>query len=433
MRKPRLEIEHFKLRRQKLKDHSDSAFILFAAPEIYHVPYRQDSNFYYLTGFEEPGSIAVIRPGKSPEFVLFVRPKNPEMELWDGFRFGVEGAQAVFAADQVFEAESFSKEVVSLLKDVEKVYYRAGVHAANDRLVLEALESARKATGRSGKGLLPILDPQEVIGEMRIIKSDVEQNILRKACSISAQAHRHVMKLTRPGMNERAIWGQLLAFYLGEGCIREGYTSIIAGGANACTLHYVFNDEVLKDGDFVLIDSGGEYNYLTADITRTFPVNGRFSPAQRDLYQGVLKVQKDVIAALKIGLPYARMQEIAIEGLTEVMKDLKLFPSRMSKEEIITSTAYRKYYPHGIGHLLGMDVHDVGRYQLGGSPRPLEAGMSFTVEPGLYVPANDESAPSELRGLGVRIEDDILMTSSGPEVMTHEAPKEISELESILT
>lgn len=433
MRKPRTPVKAFQERRSQLREaHSDSAFVLFAAPEIKYVPYRQESNFFYLTGFEEPGSVAVIRPGKDPEFVLFVRAKDPDMELWDGFRYGVEGAKAEFQADAVYEVSQFEAEIASLLKSVEKVYYRAGLYEAQDRRMFEALEGTRRSMGRTGRSQLPVFDPQEVLGEMRVIKSPLEQELIKKAGSISARAHRHVMKLARPGMSERAIWGQLLAYYLGEGCLGEGYTSIVATGANACTLHYVFNDDVLKEGDLLLIDSAGEYDYLTADITRTFPVSGSFNPAQRDLYEGVLKVQKDVIGALKIGSPYAQMQELAVRGLTEVMKELKLFPSYQSVEEIISTGLYRKYYPHGIGHFLGMDVHDVGLYQVGGKPRPLEAGMCFTVEPGIYIPLGDESAPKELRGQGVRIEDNILMTPEGPLNMTLEAPKEVADLESVL-
>ncbi len=429
-RKPLCDIEIFKKRRSRLRDLAKgSAFVLPAALENYWIPYRQDSNFFYLTGFDEPESMAVIRPGLSPEFVLFVRPKDKDKEIWDGFRFGPEGAQRDFGADEAYLITEKDR-LVDLLKEVERVYYPMGRDEAQDREFLNVLKTVKMARGRSGLGLLPIQDPNEILGEMRLFKTAEERAFLKESVHISALGHIAAMRYTRPGVTERQVLGQMMAVFFGENAAREGYGSIVASGNNATTLHYRFNDQTCQDGDLLLIDAAAEKNYYTGDITRTFPVNGKFTPAQKAVYEAVLTVQKGLIDSVQVGRPYRELQEQAVDRLTEAMLDLKLLKG--SKDEIIERGLYRKYYPHSVGHYLGMDVHDVGLYSVKNQPRPIGVGMSFTIEPGLYIPADDESAPVEMRGIGVRIEDDILVTETGVDVMSHEAPKEIDQIEELM-
>jgi len=296
-----------------------------------------------------------------------------------------------------------------------------------DTRVAETLKMTKAKRRRSGRGILPIYDSYQMIGEMRIHKSDYEADTLRKACQISAEAHIEVLKATKPGLNERALQGIFIKEIMARGSSREGYGCIVAGGANATTLHYVFNDQVLKDGELLLIDAGAEFDYYTGDITRTYPINGKFTPVQRRLYQQILEVQKHLCKKVAPGLPLGDMQDAAIDGLIDIMINEKLLKG--SRGEIRENGSFKKYYPHGVSHLLGSDVHDAGMVEVNGQSRVLEPGMSLTVEPGLYIPYDDADAPAELRGIGIRIEDDVLVTVDGREVMTEGAPKEISELE----
>ncbi len=430
MRKPKVDMGVFKERRDRLKDLAPGcAFLLSSAEELHWMPYRQDSNFYYLTGFDEPGSIALIRPGMDPEYVLFVQPKDPAMEIWDGYRYGQQGVVSEFGADKGILYSEFDKEAVEMLIDVDKLYFSLGNNAEMDRKVYALLDKTMRARGRTGKTRLPIHDPNDILGEMRVIKSPYEQDCMRESCRLSAQAHIEAMKFTKPGVTERQVLGVLMHRFFQENALREGYHSIVASGANACTLHYRFNDDTCKDGDVLLIDAGAEKNYYTADITRTFPINGKFSGPQKEIYDAVLKAQKEVISSLKVGMAYFDMQKVAVKSLTESLVSLGLL--RGDVNELIETHKYRKYYPHNIGHFLGMDVHDVGLYAKANEGRPLEAGMAFTVEPGLYVPVDDTEAPEEFRGIGVRIEDDILLTASGPEIMTKDVPKERDEVEAV--
>lgn len=436
MRKSTENIEIFKRRRKKIIASLNGAALIVAAhPEqlrnddVHHF-YRQDSNLYYLTGFEEPESFLLLRPGKNPESIMFVRQKNVERETWDGFRFGPEGTKKEFAIDAVYPIEEFQKQSVELLKGFEEVYYRQYKNKDADLLVEKVLLDLKRAYGRSGYGLLSVKDADTFLGEHRLRKDEDDISNLRKACEISAQAHVAAMKFTKPGVTERQIQGVLAYNFYMNGAARVGYPYIIASGNNATTLHYNFNDQVCKKDDLLLIDAGAEYNYYTGDITRTYPVSGKFSVAQRKVYQGVLDIQKELIAYLKPGIFFKDLHEMAADRLTDLMLELNLVSGR--KEDVIKSNQHKKYYPHGVGHWLGMDVHDSGLYFLKGEPRPIEAGMCFTIEPGLYIPINDMSAPVELRGIGIRIEDDIVITATGCEVMTAGVPKEISEIESIV-
>lgn len=437
MRKCRVNRRILAERRERLGQMiPDAAFILVAQPECIrnrdvHHHYRQESSFYYYTGFEEPESVMVFRPGLTPEYVLFVRPKDVERETWDGFRFGPDGAITEFDADQAYSIDDLEKVLPELLLPVEQVYYQMNLHKEFDGEFLRLLQKVQAKKGRGATRLPDIVDPSEAIGEMRLRKKPDEVELLRKAGEISAQGHLAAMKYVKPGVSEREVLAVINYTFLMGDAAREGYGGIVASGANATTLHYTFNDQICQDGDLILIDAGAEYEYYTGDITRTFPVNGRFTDVQKKFYEKVLHVQKAIIEMSRPGLVFTALQERAIDMLTSAMLDLGLLKG--NKKDLIDSLAFKKYYPHGVSHFLGMDVHDVGALTVHGEPRVLEPGMCYTVEPGLYVPANDMDAPPELRGLGVRIEDDILITERGCEVLTDLVPKEVRDIEELMS
>ncbi len=436
MRRPTMDMSVFKERRQKLGALTEgAAVVLHSQPEYVRnndvgYPYRQDTNFFYLTGFEEPQSILVFRAGQTPETTLFVRAKDVERETWDGFRYGPEATKAEFKIDDVQLIKEFDRMIVDLLKTVDRVYYPMNQIPEFDTQMREILGRVKQAHGRAGYGHLAVYDSREVIGELRIQKSKHDIATMRKACELSAQGHIEAMRATKPGVNERMLQGLLFASFLRQGAAREGYGSIVGSGDNATTLHYVFNDQECKDGDLVLIDAGGEFEYYTGDITRTYPVNGKFTDVQKRVYQGVLDVNKKIIAMVKPGILFRSLQEATVEMLTDMMIELKLLNG--TRKQLIDNLAYKKYYPHGVSHWLGMDVHDAGLHILNGEPRQLEAGMAFTVEPGIYISAKDVSAPVELRGIGIRIEDNLVVTETGCENLTVSCPKEITDLEAII-
>ncbi len=436
MRTPQFDMSQFRERRQRLAAQlKGSALIVVAHPEMIrnndvHYPYRQDSNLFYLTGFEEPSSILVFRPGRSPETVLFVQPKDVSMETWTGFRYGPDASRTNFNIDMTFSYDKLNDELPKLLKEVDQVYHSMFVNREFDDTLLKISEAIGLNRSRTNKGHLNILDSRPLLGEMRIRKTAYEIQMLRNACQITAEAHIDVMRATKPGMNERALHGVFLSSIMARGCAREGYGSIVASGASATTLHYVFNDQVCRDGEILLVDAGGEYNFYTSDITRSYPVNGKFNSAQKRVYQKVLDLQKQLVANVKPGQTREGLQKISIAGLTEIMIDEKLLKGR--KEELIEKKEYLRFYPHGVGHWLGLDVHDAGLTEINGEPRPLEPGFVMTIEPGLYVPQDAHDVPEELRGLGIRIEDDILVTTEGQENMTAACPKEVSDLEAVI-
>lgn len=397
--------------------------------DVFH-PFRQDSHFFYLTGFEEPDSVLIFRPGQQPESILFVRPKDPVREKWDGFRFGPEGACRTFAMDQAYNLNQLPEKLPDLLEGIPHIYHRWGEDTAFDRLLKNTLIQLKKRQGRSGEGFPALLDYWEILGEQRVIKTQTEIADMRKACQVSAQAHIQAMKGIKPGISERQIEAVLEYTLKEKGSKRWGYSPIVASGPNACTLHYQSNNDICRDGDLLLIDAGGEWNHYSADITRTFPVNGSFTDLQKDFYQSILEVQKSLILQAKPGITFDSLQDTAIKRLSQILRDFKLLKG--SLEEIIQQKTYKKYYPHFVGHFLGLDVHDVGLYKKNGKPRGLEAGMCFTIEPGLYIPQDDEVAPEGLRGVGIRIEDDILLNNQGCEVLSKEAPKEINEMTEIV-
>lgn len=436
MRKPTENPEIFKKRRTKVISKLNGAALLVAAhPEqvrnddVHHF-YRQDSNMYYLTGFEEPESFLLLRPNQTPETVMFVREKNIERETWDGFRFGPDGTKKDFLIDEVYTISQFEEKAVELLKGYEDIYYRLYKNQEADEKVQKVLSTLKRAQGRTGYGLLTIRDADTFLGEFRLRKDEDDLTNQRKACQISAEAHVAAMKFVKPGVNERHVQAVISHEFHMKGAARVGYPYIIASGASATTLHYNFNDQICKNGDLLLIDAGAEYNYYSGDITRTFPVNGKFSSAQKKVYQGVLNIQKEIIALIKPGLYFKDLHKMAEEKLTDLMFELNLLSGK--KEDVMKTNEHRKYYPHGIGHWLGMDVHDSGLYFIKGEARPIEAGMCFTVEPGLYIPLDDKNAPEELRGIGVRIEDNIVVTPYGCDNLTTAVPKEIDEIEKLM-
>ncbi|NJL25265.1 MAG: M24 family metallopeptidase [Calothrix sp. SM1_5_4] len=436
MRKALINTEFFKARRARLAQLIPGcSLVLPAWPEYYrnadnHHNYRVESNLFYLTGFEEPESCLIFRPGKTPETIMFVREKNPERETWDGFRFGVDGAKEVFGFDQVHPIADFDKLAPELLRGSESVYYTLFRNREFDERFGRAMINIHGYRARFGLGLPPIMDAYAAIGELRIRKTEEEIEMMRKASVITAEAHIELMKATKPGVSERALHSLFIKAVMERGASGEAYGGIVAAGNNATTLHYRFNESVCEAGQLLLVDCGAEYLYYSGDITRTYPVNGRFTTVQRRIYDKVLKVQKELIAMVKPGTPHSTLQKHTVESLTAVLIEEKLLTGTV--EENVRSMAYQKYYPHGVSHLLGLDTHDSGTLQVRGESRPMEPGWVITIEPGLYFPAHDPNVPEDLRGIGIRIEDDVLVTAEGVEVMTKGVPKEAEEMEALI-
>ncbi len=395
--------------------------------------FRQDSDFWYLTDFPEPDAVAVISPGKRTKYTMFVRPRDPIMETWYGRREGTEGAEKNFGVQKAHSVEKFAKMLGKLLDGHNKLYYRFGVDKALDAMILEYLSTQRFTRIKTAYPPHTIVDPTIIIHEMRLHKTDEEISKMQIASDIAAEAHVLAMKKVKPGMNEFQVESLLEAYMREKGATGVSYNSIIGGGDNATILHYVENKADLKNGDLLLIDAGAEYEGYASDITRTFPVNGKFSKAQKDIYEVVLDTQKACIEATVAGTTIKQRQDLSIEMLTEGMKKVGLLKG--ATKTLIKNKKYEKYYMHGVGHYIGMDVHDAGRYftdQGASDSRPFEPGMVLTVEPGIYVPPDDKTAPEKYRGIGIRIEDDVLVTEDGNRNLTTKVPKEIGEIEQIM-
>ncbi len=430
----------FKNRRDRLmQSYPGAAFLIPSAPYLIrngdtHFPdYRQDSNLLYLTGFPDPESfLALVPTGSAPgayKTVMFVQARDPEREMWEGERYGVDGACKVFGANEAYPIGELEQRLPDLLKSAESVFYRIGVQKDLDVEMLGVFEKARKAKGRSGKGLMPIADPSEAIGELRLFKSPEEIEILRKSCQLTAHAHRDIMKSVRPGMNERDVAILIEHSFALGGADRLAYGSIVAGGKNGACLHYHHNNEKLRDGDLLLIDAGGEFQYYASDITRTFPIGRKFSQNQAWVYDLVLQSQMAAIDAAKPGSCLADIHQIATEVLVEGFLRLGLLKGK--KDEIIQEQKQKRFYPHNTSHWLGLDVHDTGIYLRNGQSRKLEPGMVFTIEPGFYTQPLDTDAPEAFKNIGIRIEDDILITANGCENLTQDAPKKREEIEEL--
>ena len=429
----------FKQRRDLLAKQigSNSIAIIATRAEMYRnrdadYKYRADSSFYYLTGFAEPEAVAVIETfaeGEDYSYSLFCRERDREMEIWNGYRAGVDGAIEIYDADEAYAIDLLDEEIIDKLLNKQRLYYRIGQQAEFDARVSQWIQEADGQQRRGGAAPAELIQLDRIVDEMRLKKSEQEIELMQIASNISAEAHTRAMQTVKPNMMEYALEAELNYIFGKNGCV-PAYNSIVGGGENACILHYVENNKLLKDGDLVLIDAACEYEFYASDITRTFPVNGKFSPEQKALYNIVLDAQLAAIDATRIGNHYKYPHEVAVKILTQGLVDLGLLSGNVN--ELVESEAFRQFFMHGTGHWLGMDVHDVGAYKIGEDWRAYEAGMVVTVEPGLYVAPDDETVDAKWRGIGIRIEDDIVVTENGPLVLTKNVVKTIDDIESLM-
>ncbi|WP_242344599.1 aminopeptidase P N-terminal domain-containing protein [Anaeromyxobacter terrae] len=393
--------------------------------------FRQDSDYHYLVGLDEPEGCAVLvaSPAGEAKLVLFVRPRDREKEIWNGRRAGIEGAKEQYGADEAYPVAEMDAKLAGLLEGAETLWFRVGHDALWDARLARVLKELRAGARLGKRPPRAIVDPGRVLHEQRLVKAPDELRRLRKAAEITAEAHMAAMRDGQPGRREHQVQAEIEYAFRRRGGSGPGYGTIVAAGANSTILHYRAGPDVLKDGDVCLVDAGGEYELYTADVTRTFPVSGEFTKAQRDLYELCLDVQKQGIEAVKPGANLDAIHDLVVRKLTEGFISLGLLQG--SADERIADKSFRKYYMHRTSHWLGMDVHDVGDYYVDGKPRALVPGMVLTVEPGIYVAADDESAPKEMRGVGIRIEDDVLVTPEGHENLTAAVPKEVAEVEAV--
>tara|TARA_R110002110_G_scaffold205066_7_gene416932 strand:- start:55379 stop:56692 length:1314 start_codon:yes stop_codon:yes gene_type:complete len=396
-----------------------------------HYAFRQDSDFYYLTGFVEPDAVLVLIPGrKHGQFVMFCRERDPKMEMWDGYRAGPEGVCRDHSADDAFPIGDIDDILPGLIEGRERVYYSMGRSAEFDQQIMSWVNRIRskESTGAVPPGEFTDLD--HMLHELRLFKSAAELRLMRKAGVITAAAHCRAMRECRVGQFEYQLEAELQHEFARSGARHAAYPSIVGSGDNACVLHYIENTAKMRDGDLVLIDAGCEFEHYAADVTRTFPVNGRFSREQRALYEVVLDAQAAAIAEIRPGNHWNQPHDASVRVITEGLVELGLLKGRVAS--LIKKEAYRQFYMHRVGHWLGIDVHDVGDYRLGDEWRVLEPGMVMTVEPGLYVSPQATKVAKKWRGIGIRIEDDVVVTSDGCEVLTHSVPKSVEEIEAIM-
>ncbi len=414
----------------------NSIAILTAAPEQVrsrdtYFPYRQDSNFFYLTGFHEPEAVLVLIP-KRPQgqFILFCRERDRSREIWDGRRAGPEGAREQYGADDAFPIDDIDEILPGLLEGRDRVYYALGRNRTFDTRLLDWIDGIR---ARARSGAVPpdeFVDLDHLLHEARLFKTATELKVMRKAGAISARAHCRAMRAARPGLYEYQLQAEIEHAFASEGARHPAYGSIVGGGANACVLHYVENSASLQDGDLVLIDAGCELEHYAADITRTFPVNGKFSAPQQALYEVVLAAQLAAIEAARAGNHWDEPHRVTVKIITQGLVDLGLLKGNV--EDLIARNAYTDFYMHRAGHWLGMDVHDVGDYKVDNEWRLLEPGMVMTVEPGIYVAPDNRKVAKKWRGIGIRIEDDVAITRKGPEVLTAGVPKTVADIERLM-
>jgi len=392
--------------------------------------FRQDSDFYYLTGFGEPDSLAVIAPSKEQKYTLFVRPRDPEREIWDGRRAGVDGAKSEFGAEESYPIGEFDSKLQEILDGTPKLYYRLGVNQQLDETIIGQIARMRALNRKPIHPPEVIVDPATIVHELRVFKSEEEISLMQRAADIAAEAHCQAMRAARPGMKEYEIEALIEQIFRLQGAAAPAYNSIVGAGANATVLHYISNDGELRDGELLLIDAGAEYKGYASDITRTFPINGKFTSAQREIYDLVLETQQSCVQRVRPGVTHDELKSHSVEMLTAGMVRLGLLKGE--PEELIKEEKYKQFYMHGLGHLLGIDVHDVGRYYYDNESRALEPGMVMTVEPGLYIAPNTKNIPEQYLGIGVRIEDDVLVTQDGPRVLTSKVPKQPDEVEQLM-
>lgn len=428
--------DRFADRRRRFLDAMDDGVAVFRSWPVHRRnadvdhPYRPDSDFHLLTGFDEPESYAVFtRRGSERRYLLFVRPRDPDMETWVGKRAGLEGALADFGADEAFDSARFFERLPGLLTNQPRLYLEFGVDTAFDGRVSQVIEDLKAEARKGVCGPWQVVDPRTILWEMRLVKTDDDVKALEAACAVTAEGFRAAMLAVQPGMNEGELAAVVEFEFRRRGAPRVGFETICASGANAATLHYIRNDATIGEDDLVLVDAGAELGMISADISRTFPARGRFSPLQRRVYEWVLKAQEAAIEAVKPGNSYSKVHEAALKVLVEGLIDLGVLKGK--PRQLIETGAYRPYFMHRIGHWLGSDVHDVGPYFVDGASIPLRAGMVITIEPGLYF-ADAEATPKALRGLGVRIEDDVLVTPKGCRVLTDGLPKSIADIENLM-
>lgn len=393
--------------------------------------FRQDSDFYYLCGFPEPDAVLVLLPGREQgETILFCRERDVTMELWNGYRAGPEGACSDYAADDAFPIGDIDEILPGLLEGRERVYYAMGRNTDFDRRVMAWVNVIRSKVRAGAHPPGEFLDLDHLLHDLRLYKSAAELRIMKLAGDISADAHCRAMRICKPGMMEYQLEAEILHEFASKGARFPAYSSIVGAGKNACILHYIENSSKIKDGDLILIDAGCELEHYAADITRTFPANGRFSKAQEAIYTIVLEAQLAAIKTIKPGSHWNEAHDATVQVITQGLKALGLLKGSLKK--LIEQEAYRDFYMHRAGHWLGMDVHDVGDYKVNDEWRVLEEGMVMTVEPGIYIAPDNDKVDKKWRGIGVRIEDDVVVTKTGCEILTDAVPKTIADIEALM-
>jgi Xaa-Pro aminopeptidase len=432
-----IQQNEYKRRRRQLMRMAgaDAIAIVAAAPERVrnndaHYPYRQDSDFHYLTGFGEPEAVLALVPGRQHgEAILFCRERDPERERWDGPRAGTEGAVSRYGLDDAFPIDDIDDILPGLIEGRRRVYYHFGRDTEFDLKLIGWVNRVRALVRQGAKPPHEFVALSHLLHDLRLYKSRSELALMRRSARIAAAAHVRAMQATRPGMNEHEVEAELLHTFRKHGAV-PSYEPIVGGGANACVLHYRANDAPLRDGDMLLIDAGAEFQCYASDITRTFPVNGRFSAEQRALYEVVLAAQLAAIDEVRAGRSFDAYHQAAVRAITRGLLRLGLLGGTLERN--LREHAYRKFYMHKTGHWLGLDVHDVGDYRIDGEFRMLEPGMVVTVEPGLYVAPDAKGVPAKFRGIGIRIEDDVVVTDGAPEVMSADVPKDVDAIQSLM-
>ncbi len=431
------EKEYASRRRQLMRMMGENSIaILPTAPVVtrnrsveYH--YRPDSDFYYITGFPEPEAVAVLIPGRShAEYVLFCRERDAAKERWDGTRAGHEGAIEKYDADDAFPIGDLDDILPRMLEQCERVFYAMGCNPALDKRMSEWISQIRNHSKSGVHGPLEFIALDHYLHDMRLYKGRSEIKQMRTAAKISAQAHKRVMGSCRPGMMEYQLEAEFIHECSSKGARYQAYPAIFGSGKNGCVLHYVDNDSELKDGELLLVDAGCEYNYYASDITRTIPVSGVFTKPQKQMYELVLKAQEAAIEQVKPGNHWNDPHDAAVKVVTKGLVELGLLKGRVPT--LIKNEAYKEFYIHRTGHWLGMDVHDVGDYKVDGLPRLLEPGMALTIEPGIYIPAGSKGVAKKWWDMGIRIEDDVVVTKDGCDVLSKDAPKTVAEIETLM-
>ncbi len=430
------QVDTFAHRRRRLTQQlTDGAVVITAGRDsarnndVDH-EFRQQSSFWYLTGFDEPDAVAVLRPGAEEPYVLFVRPYDPQFEIWVGYRAGVQGAIQKHGADAAYPIEDMKEKLPELLEESETVFYGLGSDPDMDEIISGLVRQRRGLAQRGGKALVTLQDPKHAIDGLRLIKEETEVASLQRAIDVTRDGFQAAMAATGAGRYEYQVQAEMESVFRRLGSPRNGYPSIVASGANSCTLHYVTNRARMQDGDLLLIDAGAEVDYYTADVTRTWPVSGKFSAPQRAVYDVVLEAQRQAFAQCKPGALFDDVHLAALRTLVQGLIDLGALTGTV--DGLIEDRAYRPYYMHGTSHWLGLDVHDAGRYRVGDQSAELRPGMVFTVEPGLYFGPLAEDSPAALRGIGIRIEDDVLITQDGHRNLSAAVPSSPEDVEALV-